>query len=186
MKKYIAIVILFDLLVSCDDFKNCPEHYYSNDFKSNVMFNPGSYWVYRDSLLDLSDSAYLKSQDFYFREKCNPRGEPADILEQTFSYTTGDSTADYLVYYNAGFNNDQPLGFFGYYTNTCAAFQPYTYSVLDSININGIYYHHITVLSLDNKKYYWSKNVGLIRKEFPIAEDSDTIYHFDLVRYHLN
>ncbi|MEI6122104.1 MAG: hypothetical protein WCQ95_00610 [Bacteroidota bacterium] len=187
MKKYTFVIILFVFLESCDSgYKNCTEHHYSDNFKSNVMFNIGSYWVYKDTIFNIIDSAYLKSQDFSFIEDCDYHGEPTDVLNQTFSYSRNNTTNDFQVFCLARDNVYATWDFLGYYTDNCAVDPLNSCSSLDSMTVNGINYYNISVFNRENKRYYWSKNIGIIRKEFPKSQDNDTIYHFDLLRYHIN
>ncbi|HNQ67322.1 MAG TPA: hypothetical protein PKN32_03005 [Bacteroidales bacterium] len=185
MKDIILFITLILILFSCDGpYKNCPEHYFSEEFKANVIFNPGSYWIYRDTINDLIDSVYLDLQTFEFIERCDYHGEPTELLFQSYYsslfYPNGCS-----IYSHATVPVFEKR-YIGFYYDPPTTIEGYEYLTMDSIFINGICFYNITMFSKDNYKYYWSKNIGLIKKEFPFPDDNGTIYKFDLINYHLN
>ncbi len=52
--------------------------------------------------------------------------------------------------------------------------------------VHDIWYKNILEFKTSSSKYYWSENIGLIKKEFSFIESSDTVYHFELINYYLN
>jgi len=76
-----------------------------------------------------------------------------------------------------------PFGIFSSYSKN----QGYYIGYLDTLTVNLKQYKNIRIFNGDshNEIYYWSKNIGIIRKKTPKKYNSDTIYNFDLVKYEL-
>ena len=60
--------------------------------------------------------------------------------------------------------------------------------VLDSMYVNGVWYKDVMADTIASaNKYFRAKGIGLIKKEFNFyPSENDTLYRFNLVRYHLN
>jgi hypothetical protein len=181
-----ALIVFPALLIwSCDGpYEDCPEHRFTDDFKSHVLFNPGSYWIYEDTALHLTDSVYLKTQEFFFDAICDMHGEPEDILDQDFSLTRNGSTTEFPVFTSGMEMQYGSWGGPGYYSDNCAMTTDVSCTALDSVEVNGIWYSHISIFTEGDNATFWSRNTGAIKRQFP-KSGSDTLYHFDLVRYHL-
>lgn len=176
---------------ACDGpYENCPEYHYSDELKSNVIFNSGSYWIYQDSLLGITDSIHLDAQDFTFDEICKPQSHPSDVISQTFYssfWSHGIDTFRYFVKCRASWNPsyNPDWDFLGYFNGSLASDDQYNYATLDSLYVKGVWYYNIKIFSNADHTFYWSKHTGLIRKEIKSAVN-DTVYHFDLLRCQIN
>lgn len=190
MKVSLPLLACFSMfLYACDGpYRNCPEHYFSPEFKSYATFNDGSWWVYNDTSRNVTDSINLLSQEINYKEDCDYHGEPQEILTQSFyssffdPYTYfrecyADNPVCYDHYLLGFFRDDLEIG----------ESNGFLYEAkLDSLLVNGNWYKEIMVFSIgENFRFYWAKGVGLVKKTFPYPDHSDTIYHFEIVRYRL-
>ena len=189
-KRIFLSVILLSFFSGCDGpYKNCPDHYFSGEFKAYTTFNPGSYWIYSDTTLGLTDSICLITQDMKYKEDCDYHGDPQELLSQSF-YSSFfaphsfymDCQAENPVYYR----ND----LFGYFNDGLKIGErmEFTYEAkLDSLMIDNTIYKEVMVFSQDDlHKYYWAKGIGLVKKVFPDTGNGDTIFNFELVRQHVS
>lgn len=181
MKKFLSIIILA-FLISCDGpYKDCPEYYFSDKYKSFVFATPGSYWIYKDTILGITDSIYMISQSVKFQEDCKYNAQPQESLNQQLSssyfkennnqYWTGYGSAQTGVY--------NGLYILGWYSDISGI-------VIDSMQVQGVWYRNVLEFTTTNSKYYRAKGIGLIKKEFYILESPDTIYHFELIKHYIN
>jgi hypothetical protein len=179
MKIYFFIAFIV-FLASCENPSDCTEHYFSDKFKSYVYANPGSYWVFEDTILGIDDSIHVVSQSVHFNYDCSVSHRPQEELEQhlTSSFFKGDNNYTWTAHgyaelneYDAGYN-------IGWYSDNGG-------NLIDSMLVQGIWYKNILEFTTTNSKYYWSKEVGVIKKEFSLINSSDTTYHFELKNYYL-
>ncbi|RLC09780.1 MAG: hypothetical protein DRI24_21265 [Deltaproteobacteria bacterium] len=175
---------VFFLIVACDGgYRNCPEHYFSETYKSYIFFEEGSYWVYEDTAYGVTDSMNLVFQGISFDDDCSYRGEPEEELVQRFtsSFFFPDGKDSQIVgnaqlgIYNQ--RNTRPTAYFNEYYN-------WGDHHIDSMQINGSWYTEVRYFDLGNLEAYWAKDVGLIKKVIP-SWGGDTVYNFELVRYEL-
>jgi hypothetical protein len=185
--KYILTIIIISLLVACDGpYNNCPEYYFSDHYKSYTNFNKNSYWIYRDTSFDKIDSMVILSQNIRFNDNCDYNTNSEEILEQHFSSSFYDKNSSELEIlgnatmneYNSGF--EIPTGYF--IDNTQVIGQA---NFIDSLEINGFWYKNVRFFKSGKYESYWAKNIGLIKKVFPYPWDSDSIYHFNITKFHL-
>jgi len=178
IQNFFLMVLIF--LVSCDTPSDCVDHYFSENYKSYIYANPGSYWVYEDTNLGIVDSIILVSQSVQFFDDCKPSGQPQEILTQelTSSYFKDYYNPEWKAIGHAQ-NNEYDAGFIqGWYADTGGNF-------IDSILVQGIWYKDIIECTTTNNKYYRSKGIGLVKKEFTDPNSSDTTYHFELIKYNI-
>jgi hypothetical protein len=57
--------------------------------------------------------------------------------------------------------------------------------IMDSIFVHGTWYKDIIESPTTNNKYFRSKGIGVVKKEFRNPNSSDTTYHFELIKYHI-
>jgi hypothetical protein len=180
--KSISAVILFLFIIGCDSgYKNCPDHYFSDTYKSYTVFNEGSYWIYKDTLYGVTDSMNLIFQGISFDSDCSYHGEPEEELIQHFTSSFFNNDGAYSIIYGYA-----ELAWYNDNTQTPTAFYAdhLTNYDIDSMLINNVWYKDLKVIKNGDYEAYWAKNVGLIKKLIPIS--SDTVYNFELVRYMLN
>jgi len=170
--------LLLVLLYSCEKPSNCDDHYFTDDFKSFVYAEEGSYWVFQDTLLGLTDTITIISQDFEFSEECSFSSQPHETIEHTIAsshfikengklwHGRGNAQGNY---YDGGLM----LGFY----------DDYNYLSYDSILMNDIWYYEVREYSLGLVKFLSAKNIGIIQREFTFIDQSDTLYNFQLVSY---
>jgi hypothetical protein len=191
MREYsISLTCLAILLAACDGpYKNCPEHYFSEEFKSYTFFNDGSYWVYQDTLNNKLDSIYLLSQEIKYKEDCDYTGEPEEFLTQSF-YSSFFVPNEFNIDCRAADRVYLGYDFSGYFRDDLIVGESnnFTYEEkIDSLLINETWYKDVMVFTKFNLyKYYWARRVGLVKKVFPDPNNSGTIYDFEIVRYKIN
>lgn len=179
--KYFILLALVVLFASCEKPSDCSNHYFSEQYKSFIYSSPGSYWVYQDTALGIIDTMRLVFQSIEFNNQCSVTHRPQEELQQTFksSYFIGIDNYNWEAIGFADFNNFSAGAPLGYYSDLDGHF-------IDSMQVHGNWFHNILEFSSTNGKYYWSKNLGVIKKEFFLLEPNDTIYHFELINYFLN
>ncbi|MBX9850668.1 MAG: hypothetical protein K2X86_02810 [Cytophagaceae bacterium] len=194
-----GMAMLMIALYGCDGpYDNCPEVRFSEEFKNYTMFNPGSYWIYEDSSGSFTDSLILVIQSLPFYSRCDYNSIPQEVLLQEFyssffadsGFVKGYGDPNWEEYSQSKNNNS-----LGYYINKVNVGQTGGFQsemkyeqYLDSLNIRGVWYKKIKIISAarsPNVKFYWAKNVGIIKKSITKSLGSDTIYHFELIRYKL-
>ena len=178
------------VIFACDGpYKNCPDHYFSQEFKSYTNFNDGSYWIYKDTLNNITDSICLMSGEMKFKQDCDYHGDPQEILNQSF-YSSFFSPGEIYIFCHAEFPVYYDYSWLGYYRDDLKIGESmdFTYEAkFDSLQINGTFYKEVILFSKDNDfKYYWAKSIGLVKKVFPYPEKSDTVYDFEIVKYKTN
>lgn len=177
MKKYFLILIL--LMYSCETPSNCAEFYFSEKFLSIVPATPGSYWIYFDTTLHITDTITLLGQSLFFEDNCTPSHNPQEVLKQVYksSFFRND-TSHIFTLYGSGqgdlFGN-YPIGI--YYTVS---------ETIDSLNTLGGIFNDISLVRIQENAFYWATNIGLIRRDFALWNTPDTTYSFELIEYHRN
>jgi len=181
MRKYLLIALIY--LMGCESPSECIEHYFSDNYRSYFYFNEGSYWIYEDTILGITDSVYLVSQTIEFDEDCRPSTQPHEVLYHIFtsSYFKGN---DNYQWYAGG--NAELEDYYGQTLN--GMYMDPSTPVSDSMYVNGVWYKNVMADTLSSgNKYLRAKGIGLIKKEFNFyPSENDTLYRFNLVRYHLN
>ena len=178
--RLLVLIILLQTLISCDGpNKDCPQHHFSENFKSYTFFNPGSYWIYHDSINNKNDSINLLSHSLSFIDHCDPTSEPQDVIEQHFFSSLFSVNNQYIqakaFSWTQEFHGGLILG--NYEDNLLP---------VDSLKVNNVWYQNVKCISSGNNKYYWAKGVGLIKKILNDTSLVDTTYSFELIIYHLN
>jgi len=179
--KYFCLIALIVTLASCENPSDCTDYYFSDQYKSYIYANPGSYWIYEDSILGIIDSLYIDSQSVHFNDICAVSHQPEEELKQHYisSYFKGEDNNGWTAYGFAVTQEYQASPLLGSYSEFGGQF-------IDSMMVHDIWYKNILEFKTSSSKYYWSENIGLIKKEFSFIESSDTVYHFELISYSLN
>jgi len=192
MKIVSIITILITLLfVSClndGPFKNCDQHYFSDEYKSYVFFKEGSYWIYQDTLNNKIDSVYLLHHNVSLNDYCIPSSPYEEILEQSYYSSFFNKFTDTIGSYGHAsrntFNGGVFSGDFSLYMDS-GNWQGITYELLDSLQINNYWYKDVRILAYDFNKYYWAKDIGLVKKTFTYYKLGDTIYDFEILKFNI-
>lgn len=178
--RLLVLIILVQTLISCDGpYKDCPQHYFSNDFKSYTFFNQGSYWIYFDSINNKYDSINLIFQSQYFSDDCDYNSEPHDAIDQHFYSSLFNGNNPFLSANASAYKQE-------YYGGLVLGKYQENVLHVDSLKVNNVCYRNVKHFSVGNNIYYWEKGVGLIKKVLLDASLTDTTYIFELIRYHLN
>ena len=179
--RLLLVLVALIFIISCEKPSDCTEHYFSDKYKAYIYSNPGSYWVFEDTILGIRDSMSLISQSIQFDDNCTPSHRPQEELQQQFSssYFKGEKNYNWTAYGNAELNEYNAGYILGWYSDNSG-------NAIDSMLINGIWYKDILEFTTTNSKYYRAKGVGLIKKEFSKIDSNDTTYHFELVKYQMN
>ncbi|NOR86907.1 MAG: hypothetical protein GQ527_04810 [Bacteroidales bacterium] len=180
MKK-LFIIILIGVVYSCDGpYKNCDEYYFSDEYKAYTVYQEGSYWIYKDTINNETDSVYLKAETLYLVDECDYNTEFEERLIHAFYSSFFIFGNDNIIEGSAFLKNynDHLSPPMGIYSDQFG-------DKLDSLEVNNIWYQDIKVFELNGHKYYWAKHIGIIKKTIPYPLNGSTIYYFDLLRYHL-
>jgi hypothetical protein len=162
----IIIAFIISSASSCRKDK-APTYYIPQDLKDYCMFPIGSWWVYEDSISGEKDSIVLMEQEILLVKNSGRKNYFYENLKHEFfsSYDTlltGESwvTNENMYIYVSGWgtycSDDNEF--------SCTS-NPYFY--YDTLNINNIKYFNIKVFRnvYPEFTYYWSLNIGRIRKE---------------------
>ena len=191
------------LLCGCFFFRR--SYTYCNikqETKDYFLFKEGSYWIYQDSLTNIIDSVILQKSISKFKEVQTgwEYGGHSDMIEtykniychyiddtvfylffQISDYDRSIHYPEYLDFENSFpvivFNSNKQYKIFNIFAGI---FQDFTleYSIgkniFNDVRVGG-----------DTIKYYWAKNIGLIRYEI---YDSDTTISnaYNLIRYNVS
>ncbi|MFN0204511.1 MAG: hypothetical protein ACKVTZ_23535 [Bacteroidia bacterium] len=168
--------------------KPIPEFYFSEEFKAYTQFQVGSYWVFRDSISGEIDTVKWKESQTHFwlyqpwaeeLPSCGYDKIKSEFLSNTLSnfwFISAATCEGYQLYENQGIpvffiNNPDyadkasQVGDVGY------SLQKTTYiNYFDSLKIKDKSFQEVRTFLIDgsrfdeiNLKYYWAKNVGLIK-----------------------
>jgi len=169
---FLILAIICCIAADCGKDNDKPTYYMPQDFKDYVMYPVGSYWIYEDSVSGDIDSIYLIMNEIKIFEPPH-----SDFLyERLEGYY-------YSFYLNKEFWGGTQLDVsifefrtwpgYGYYFNNSNigySIQDGKYlKYYDSLEINGKYYYNVKCILKysSNIQYFWSKNIGLIKKEIP-------------------
>lgn len=183
----IFYLIFLIVLSACEGpYNNCEEYYFSDEFKAYTFFEPGSYWVYEDTTYNLFDSTTLISQIVSFEELCNSRTNPHEKVLHKFTSTFFNDPDMAIIEGNAHHQNYnyEKIPPSGYYQKP--AIETEANYFVDSIKVNEVWYYDVRIIEDKVTKYYWAKNVGLIKKSMYKDYHFDTLFNFELIRYKLN
>ena len=182
--KYFLPLFLLTLFLGCDGpYNDCPQYRFSDNYKSYTFFNEGSWWVYKDTVYHQTDSMSLIAQSVEFIDYCDYNTQSEEVLEQQFSSTffaVNNKIHGHASFGEYNTDGNVPVGIF---MDRGVVAQPPEF--LDSLKVNGVWYQSIYVFKSGSHEYYWAKDIGLVKKVLPYPATSDTVYHFDLVRYQL-
>jgi hypothetical protein len=191
--KFIIIIITtlcFSCLPSDGPYENCDEYYFSDEFKSYIFFKEGSYWIYEDTTYNLTDSIVLLKQDVWLNDYCDYVNLYQEKICQYYFSSLLSKFFDTIRVWgeasNGQFIDGSPVtGSFSLYLDS-GSWHGTNYEYLDSLMLNQKWFFKVRVISYDEFKFYWAKDIGLIRKEYSYWKLGDTLYNFDLIRYNLN
>jgi hypothetical protein len=178
MRKFLILLLI--ALAGCETPSDCTDRYFSDKFKSHILFNEGSYWVYDDTLNGISDSICLVYQSLEFKQRCTVSSPPQELVQQRFtsSYFKGDNNYNWSAMGSADLNEYIGNSLVGGYMDIEGV-------AIDSMLIGGVLYKDVLEFSMFNNKYYRAKGIGLIKKEIYSSNPDDRIFNFELKRYKL-
>jgi|TARA_B110000090_G_C13300289_1_gene415491 hypothetical protein len=192
-KTFTLTLLLMAFIIGCipDDepLYNCedpiPEYRLDEDFKAYFDFQPGTYWVYEDSLSGESDSVYIISNEREIKEGISGRGCDARYNNETFfieqikSDTIEKLTAS-TTFTGRGymFINSSLTGSHFYMKKNGQSpgkNNIHNLAEIEEISFNNINFKDIIILQkttrvnlqdIETSILWWAKDVGLIRIEF--------------------
>jgi len=181
---------------SCDDMVQenpLPPYTIQNNYKDYFVFQPGSWWVYEDTVLDQKDSVYVDSSSCEMKDKmhsictdivlCQHEACSTYIKSQVYPFDYFDQiSVDEYGYHNAfrtvTSSNSSDHFFFGYPLHNNDEIQKII--ELSSLTVNGMIYYDIFKIEYFYGKvyyqgplpsvpyeihYYFAKNIGLIKRD---------------------
>lgn len=178
----LALIGIFGLLFqSCK--KEKPSTYYIPvSLKQYAVFQPGSYWIYKNEVTGKSDSNYISQPPVFLFYQGSP--EYGLIEEEAMIYYHGaifQSGSIRYNYYHLAFNSHSTnaaiyAGSYepGYKIHEASGATISNLAMLDTVAINGITYHGVFVtewkeilVSKDTLRdvSYFVKGVGLVKIE---------------------
>ena len=204
MKNKNFILTSMILLMSCMSKPvdhPCPLTYFDRRFNLNyqcLYFNKNSYWIYEDTISKAIDSVYVLNSDY------------SDYLEKSYdcSYEYHLRTSN-MYLYSSFYKDTISLTKYKLYENPSTdeivvndiennnfkllriyAFEYYDRKsyIVDSFKIKGKTYKDIrrrSSVSKYNFDYYFSMNVGYIRKKIVDTSTNKNIRVWDLVRHNI-
>jgi hypothetical protein len=179
--RYLLLSILFILLnnADCSRSKNEPTSYLSDEFKSYVIFNEGSSWVYGNQFND-KDTVILISIEHSFIDL--PYTYPVERYNFTTTSTINEEKkylAQCIEGQGIGCSNFSVLStnYFNPKLFFCCCDEGFNYenlqfvNQLDSLEINDEMYFDVKIFKSDSidsqslSTLYYAKNIGLIQYE---------------------
>lgn len=204
--KIINVILILVLFYSCkreEDLQNNNSTNRHNDYPvddslvANYLFQPGTWWVYRDLYDNSRDSIYIQSTDFYTINYTSPPSAPGqgptyydfDTYEMKLQGSIHE-TSKYLLIMSSFETIFNPpwdkLTVFSYDKNTDSTVNNFNrIAYYDSIQIQNNWYYNVAKTKIytyynsccpipDLDYYYISKEYGIIKKE--IANPIDSTY----------
>ena len=178
--KYLVAVVFLLSTTHCDKPAYCSKYYFSDEYKDYLYFNKGSYWIYTDTTYGIIDTITLVKHDIRFQEDCSLSSQPQEYLQQEFTSSHFEATPNnfWIGMGQAEFNNYIGHPIIGWYNL-------YGSTTIDSIVIQGNLYKDVLLFSEDLTAFIRAKNIGIIKKDFLCPHGSDSVFHFELINYHL-
>jgi hypothetical protein len=193
--KNTLFLLLFPLLMgsNCRDDCNEPVPYHSldKDFLSYCVFPEGSWWVYEEENSGEIDSTYIISKESGRREGILGRGcdvryeyEAVNIRKvirgEELYATAYPQIVDANSVWHYAYNQGSTLHFFKFPDNRDTLTEDFFKTRYDSLIVSGkIYKDVIEIRSGSYWSEFYSKDVGLIRREF---NDSTK---WNLIKYYI-
>jgi hypothetical protein len=172
-----------ELLYDCED--PIPEYRLDEDFKAYFDFQPGTYWIYEDSLTGTTDSVYIISNEREIKEGISGRGCDARYNNETFFLTqiksdTMEKLTASTTFTGSGYmfiNSNLTGSHFFMEKNGKSPGENNIYNLakIEEINFNNINFKDVIILQkttrvnlqdIETTILWWAKDVGLIRVEF--------------------
>lgn len=181
MKNLVPLAFLL-FFFGCDGpYNNCDEYYFSEEYKSYVFFKVGSYWIYEDTIHNIIDSCSLYEATYKFIDFCDYNTESEEVLRHIM-YSSYYPGTHYYTYNGHASQQDYqsygiyPMGYYSDYGHT---------EILDSLEIRDTWYWNVKKFEIGENKFYYAKNIGLIKKVLPYPEKNDSLTIFELIKYDL-
>ncbi|MBX9851379.1 MAG: hypothetical protein K2X86_06425 [Cytophagaceae bacterium] len=206
MKIFIFLFIIpFLLSTSCKKEKERPVYYMDQEFKNYTLFPVGSYWVYENSASGMEDSIYLYWQEYkvyepnnfnfnfegfkqtlsssYYQDTITGGGDAFDKKNKGYDTFAERYISNFLVVNIQFFSPASVKDTFNYNESMRTVYETY----YDSLLVEGVWFKEVRLFnnlyqeaSSQPKYIYYSKNVGVIRKELFNGQI------WNLKRYHIN
>lgn len=183
MKLLMAFSLLL-FLNSCDGpYSNCIEYYFDDDFKSLVLFNDSSYWVYEDRVTGEIDTITLISSEISLNDYCDPTAEYEQFLDQLYTSTKFSSNNEFIrTTAHASAMDYNTTG----YNNFIGLFMLNQMEEIDTFTIKNEIYKGVLKFINGPQAYYWVKDIGVIRKDFIYKQNGvNQSYQMDLIEYEI-
>jgi hypothetical protein len=170
------------------------------DFKDYTLFKAGSYWIYKDSATGAIDSINLYKSNIYISpgsDKIRYNSEVYEIsltssIDDTLISGSGKTSPTDPYAYNLGRLHDYQ-NIIAYFFSTTGLSKGHQYHYLiytdlyDSLKVFNQFYKDVIIFENTYnpatylpRKIFYSKNVGIIRKELYNGQV------WNLVRYHVS
>ena len=205
-KNYILISVI--LLISCMSepiVHPCSLTYFDRRFNLDyqcLYFNKNSYWIYEDTISKAIDSVYVLNSDYhdYLENSCQYKFHIRTsnmYLYSTF-YKDTISLINYKPYFDLSPKTDEiivnDIENNTFKLQRIYQFDFYNPNIIDSMKIKGKIYKNIRMRSSNYPKdevsklnfdYYFSINVGYIRKTIADNTNNQTIRVWELLRHNI-
>lgn len=201
--KYAFSLLIFlmmsNFFYSCNSCKNLEPItlYASRNLTATGVFQPGSYWIYRNDTTFETDSVIVTNYQYQLQPVYGPCGnkDSAIVSNKEFFFTTLTSiTSGQNYLFSTGIA--QPLLLTSNnLTDTVFIDEPCTDSAVcllhDSLNISGLLFYNvreridsISNIEAGNAVHYFTANgLGIVKKE--IYEPGNFIESWSLKRWHI-
>jgi hypothetical protein len=205
--KYRSLAICFiviSCLVAC---KKIPEYTISDSMKKYFLYQPGSYWIYRDDFTGSIDSTYVTSYRDFFTDgktgsKTTERYEWLYVNFQSvflYDYMIIYTSCDEPDYMSVGSHQDtinhtgeteSAGGPVSYNPNwpqnqkiipPCATGSVFIYRTSPTDTLNNVVYHNI-IYSENVSRDSSSSNPYYFHRKITFSEDAGIIRYFEVIR----
>jgi len=161
MKGMIILIISIILFTNnaCTKVHKIP--FPDDDNKLYSIFNPGSFWVYSDSVNNIYIDSIILLKNLYYPINRNFEFSKSEYehLNQTYYSKKRNSNIEVDTYYGdyRSYKYNNTIGYFYSYAQ---------FSSIDSLKVNQTWFKNIRIYTLNDTICYWSKNIGLIKKTY--------------------
>jgi hypothetical protein len=203
-KQFTSIIGLLILMIFSSCVTRYSYEYIDQETKDYCMFKKGSYWIYQDSVTNNIDSVLLVQS---FLESAERNGEYGHIF--IVEFYTGElchylSDTSMSLFYNLHPSKKCCFPIIAFHSNIpdteknitfCFSFENFAYSNLISYNIGSNIFNNVKInwknnilingfVSNYHVKYYWVKNIGIIRYEI-YNSNNEIVNTYNLIRYNV-
>ena len=198
MKRSVLFVALIVLVLGCkkNEIQEDCSVYYIKDGMKSLVFQKGSYWIYKSDSSQMIDSTYIYSIDYGYLDIGKGHGsiESFEYYMITYASTSPIRYSSYKDYIEMDHMLINPRLWYPY------ASGPTIYSLQipvgtfassenryhDSLTINGLTFYKVQesrfVLNENSTVFFTTANVGLIKK---IIYSDTATYSWGIKRWHI-